>query len=243
MDRRHVLLAPALAALLAAASAPAAPADAQIRPSGFTVVPELGIAFHGDVYDDRVITTFEGTDDVVVRDLTVDPGTAPRLEGRLEYDYVPGVRFHGGVGLSWPGADLRVGEETQRDVDLSVLEVNGGATLELGEITADRIPVYAGLEVGVAHHGFGEFRWRDEFVDPSATSLAAGGRVGVEYPLMENLSLRGELKQSLVWGAFGDFEEDIAAVEGRVAGQPADTDLEGNTFSMFSLNAGLAFSF
>lgn len=241
MDRRHAY--PAVVAALLVASSLAAPADAQIRPSGFTVVPEAGVAFHGDLYDDRVITTFEGTDDVLVQDLTVDPGTALRVEGRLEYDYVPGVRFHTGVGLSWPGADVRVGEETQQDVDVSVLEVNGGATLELGEITSERIPVYAGVEAGVAHHGFDEFRWRDEFVDPSTTSLSVGGRVGVEYPLMRSLSLRGELKQSLVWGAFGDFESDIAAVEGRVAGQEANVDFEGTTFSMFSLNAGLAFSF
>jgi hypothetical protein len=242
MHRRHAFPAALVAALLAASSL-AAPADAQFRPSGFTVVPQVGIAFHGDVYDDRVITTFEGTDDVVVRNLTVDPGTALRVEGRLEYDYLPGVRFHGGLGLSWPGADVSVGDETQSGVDVSVLEINGGATLELGEITTQRLPVYVGVEAGIAHHGFDEFRWRDEFVDPSATSLTVGGRVGVEYPLMENLSLRGELKQSLVWGAFGDFESDIAAVEGRVAGQPADVDLEGNTFSMFSLNAGLAISF
>lgn len=242
MDRRSVSLAPAVAALLAA-SALAAPADAQIRPAGFTVVPELGVSFHGDFYDDRIIATFEGTDDVVVQDLTVDPGTALRVEGRLEYDYVPGVRFHGGLGLSWPSADVSVGDETQSGVGVSVVELNGGATLELGEITAEQIPVYAGVEAGIAHHGFDEFQWRDEFVDPSATSLSAGGRVGVEYPLMDNLSLRGELRQSLVWGAFGDFEEDIAAVEGRVAGQPADVDFEGNTFSMLSLNAGLALSF
>lgn len=242
MARRNAFPAAVAAALLAASSL-AIPADAQVRPSGFTVVPEVGVAFHGDFYDDRVITTFEGTDDVVLRDLAVDPGTALRVEGRLEYDWVPGVRFHGGLGLSWPSADVSVGDETQSGVDVSVLEVNGGATLELGEITAERIPVYAGVEAGIAHHGFDEFRWRDEFIDPSATSLSAGGRVGVEYPLMENLALRGELKQSLVWGAFGDFEEDIAAVEGRVAGQEADVDFEGNTFSMFSLNAGLALSF
>lgn len=242
MDTRHALLAPAVAGLLAAAAL-TVPAEAQVRPAGFTVVPQLGIGFHGDFYDDRVITTFSGTDDVVVQDLTVDPGASLRVEGRLEYDYVPGVRFHGGLGLSWPDADVQMDDDTQSDVDVSILELNGGATLELGEITTNQLPVYAGVEAGVAHHGFDEFQWRDEFVDPSATSLSLGGRVGVEYPLRSNVSLRGELKQSLVWGAFGDFESDIAAVESRAAGAQADVDFEENTFSMFSLNAGLAVSF
>lgn len=240
MDR--YVVSPLLAALAGAALL-ALPADGQVRPAGFTFVPELGVAFHGNFYDDQVITTFSGSDDVEVDRLEIDPGVSARLEGRLEYDFVPGVRFHGGVGLSWPGADIRLDDDTQRDVDVSALEVSGGATLELGEITTQRIPVYAGLEAGVVHHSFDEFPWKGEFVDPSSTSLSLGGRLGVEYPLIRNVALRGELKQTLVWGAFGDFEDDISAVESRDAGVPAETDFEGDTFSMLSLNAGVAVSF
>lgn len=244
MDRAHlsraVVVALASAALLTAATAPV---EAQFRPPGLTFVPQAGVAFHGDVYDDRTITTFAGSDAVQVNRVTVDPGVGLRFGGRVEYDFAPGFRLNGGVGLSWPGADVRIDDATQRGVDVSVLELNGGATLELGEITADRLPLYAGAEVGIVRHGFDEFRWSDEFIDPSSTSLTVGGRVGVEYPVLPSLSLRGELKQTLAWGAFGDFEEDIAAVETRQAGSRARVDFEGNTFSLPSLNVGVALSF
>lgn len=242
---RHPLLAVPLVALLAAAAL-TAPADAQERQDrrmGFTLVPQVGLAFHTAYYDDRVVTTLTEAEDIVVDRVTIDPGAAFRVEGRFEYDYVPRVRFHGGIAMSWPSADVQVGTQAQSEVAVNVLELTGGATLEIAEITDEQLPLYFGLEGGIVHHGFDEFQWRDEFIDPASTSLSLGGRLGAEYPLTENISARGELKETLVWGAYGGLEGDIQSIESRRAGVPADTDFEGNTFSMFSVNAGLTISF
>lgn len=243
MERIRIL---ALAAALALASLPAGEAAAQETGPAWSVVPEVGVVFHGDFYDGRVVTIVAGSDVAAVDRLRMDPGTALRLGARVEKEVVPAVRLHGGVGASWPGASVRrrEGDEAVRsEVDVSVVEISGGATLRLGEITAAKLPIYVGAELGLVRHGFDDLSWEGEFVDPTATSLSLGGRLGVEYPLAPGVSLRGELRQTLVRGGYGDLEEEISEVETRLEGAEAAVDFEDDSFSIFSLNAGLSVSF
>lgn len=213
--------------------------------TAWSVSPTVGITFHGNYYDDEVVTTFGGSDEIETDVTEIDPGASVRVGGRVGYDFAPGVRFHGGVFGSWPDADVSVGvgeeRRVQSDADVRVLEFTGGATVELGDVTASRLPLYLGGDIGLVNHSFDEIQWEDEFIDPSTTAIRFGARAGVEYPLASRVSLRGELGQTFVWGAYGDFEDEIAAVEARDEGlEEADTDFEGNSFSFFSLEAGLS---
>jgi opacity protein-like surface antigen len=228
-------------ALLLVLSGVGSPARAQATP--WSVSPSVGIAFHGDYYDDQVVTTFAGSDRIEADVTEIDPGASLRLGGRVGYGFVRGVRFHGGIFTSWPDAEVAVGtgadRTVQSDVGVRVLEFTGGATVDLGELTASRVPVYVGGSVGLVNHAFDEVQWEEEFVDPSTTALRFGARAGVSYPVTPRVSLRAELRQTTVWGAYGDFEDEIAAVESRQEGLEGDTDFEGNSYSIFGLDAGL----
>lgn len=239
-------------AALALIAALAGPAPLEAQSTAWSITPQVGVTFHGDYYDDRIITDFSGEDDVLVDFLDVDPGASFRVGGRVGYDFVPGVQFHGGIFASWPDADIRIdpagqgpaGRMERDDIDLRILEFNGGATIELGEVTGSRLPVFVGGDLGLVNHSFDDFLWKDlEFIDPSTTSLTLGLRGGIDYPVTSHISVRGEIRQTFVRGAFGDFEEDIENVESRAAGAPAGTDFEGNTFSLFGLDAGLSIRF
>lgn len=212
----------------------------QPLPGRLTFVPEVGVGFHSAYYDDRLITSF-ADDEVQVDRLRIDPGTSFRLGGRVEYGIRPGIRLHGGLAASWPDAESQVNQTATQDLESSVVEILGGAQLMLQELVADSsLPIYLAGDVGVIRHGIDDLEWKGAFIDASTLSLAYGGRIGFEYELAPGVTARGELKETLVSGSFGDLEGEISEVESRAAGEDADTDFEGNTFSLFSVNAGLA---
>lgn len=206
----------------------------------WSLVPELGVAFHSTYYDDRVVTDF-ADGDVDLDRLAIDPGTSVRLGLRAEYAAAPGFRIHGGVAGSWPDAEVEVNGLPRPDMDVSVLELGAGALLELGQLAADSgFPFYVAGDLVLYRHSFDDLRWEDRFLEVGTTSLALKGRLGAEYEVAPGFLLRGELAEAVVRGGFGDLEEEIARAEAEDENQPAETDLEGNTFSQFSLNAGLA---
>jgi len=238
---KRALLSVLSVALFTALSGVGSPARAQATP--WSVSPSVGFAFHGDYYDGQVVTTFAGSDRIEADVAEIDPGASLRLGGRVGYRFVRGVRFYGGIFTTWPDAEVTVGtgadRTVQSDVDVAVLEFTGGATVDLGELTSSRVPVYVGGSLGLVNHAFDEVQWEEEFVDPSTTALRFGARAGVTYRVAPRVSLQAELRQTTVWGAYGDFEDEIAAVESRQEGLEADTDFEGSSYSIFGLDAGL----
>lgn len=239
------LLALAAGLALAGLALPVAADGQPVEVGGWTIAPELGVSFHGDYYDDRVITTFEGTDDVKVDRLKIDPDASFRVGVRVERDLSPGIAVLGALAGSWPDAEVTVdGERRAEELEMSVLEVSGGLQLEFLDLIPEfQLPLYAGLEASVVRHGLDDFQWRNQFQDASGLSLGIGGRVGVDYGFAPNVSVRGEIRQSFVRGGYGDLEDEIAEAESRAEGLPADSDFDGNTFSLFSVNAGVAISF
>lgn len=215
----------------------------QVPAPSWRVVPQLGLAFHGGYYDDVVVTTFaDGA--VNVDRLEIDPGTAVRVGATAEYAFTPVVWLYGGLAGSWPEGDVVEDGELRPDIDMQVVELTAGALFRLGQWGTARVfPFYVGGDVTLAWHSFDELIWEGQPTDVTTTSLGLSGRFGVEYALGPKASLRGEARQLLIRGGYGGLEDELAAAAAQEAGMSAQTELEGNTFSAFLLNAGLVIRF
>ncbi len=218
---------------------------AQAPGSSWTIVPQLGLAFAGGYYDDLVVTTFPDGD-VDTDLLEIDPGLAVRLGVSAEYAKSSNVSLYGSVAGSWPEADVAVNgirRPENPNIDMSVLEISVGALFRLGEWAAGTkvLPFYVGGDVNLVFHSFDDLIWQGELTDVTTTSLGLSGKFGVGYAIGPKLMLRGEGRLHIVRGGFGGLEDELAAAAALDEGEPsARTDLDRNTSTIFTLNAGLA---
>ncbi len=215
---------------------------AQAQDHSWTIVPQLGLAFAGGYYDDLVRTTFPGGGSDIER-LKIDPGVAVRLAVSAEYAATSTMSLYGSLAGSWPGAEAVEDIDRLPDIDMSVYEISVGALFRLGEWAAGTkvLPFYVGGDVNLVFHSFDDLIWQGELTDVTTTSLGLSGKFGVGYAIGPKLMLRGEGRLHIVRGGFGGLEDELAAAAALDEGEPsAQTDLDGSTFTIFTLNAGLA---
>ncbi len=153
------------------------------------------------------------------------------------------MSLYGSVAGSWPEAEVVEDIDRFPDIDMSVFEISVGALFRLGEWAAGTkvLPFYVGGDVNLVFHSFNDLIWEDQLTDVTTTSLGLSGKFGVAYPIGPKLMLRGEGRLHVVRGGFGGLEDELAAAAALEKEElSAQTDLDGNTFTIFTLNAGLA---
>ncbi len=217
------------------------PTNSWAQDHSWTIVPQLGLAFAGGYFEDPVVTTFaDGDIDTDV--LAIDPGLAVRLAVSAEYAATTTVSLYGSLAGSWPDADVAVNGIPLADIGMSVYELSVGALFRLGEWAAGtkQLPFYVGGDVNLVFHSFDDLFWEGQPTDVTTTSVGLSGRFGVGYEIAPKLMLRGEGRLHIVRGGLGGLEDELAAAAARDEGLAAQTDLDGNTFTIFTLNAGLA---
>lgn len=249
---RAVLAAATVLAAVACFLAPSA-LWGQASTGPWRVVPQVGLAFHGGYYDDQVVTIFpngERDDDIAF--LGINPGPAVRVGAAVEYALTSGVWLFGGLAGNWPEADIEVNGILRSEVDMSVVEVNGGALFRLGEWGGGAVgaggarvfPFYVGGDLSLVWHSFDGLLRPDRFVDVTTTSLGISGKFGVDYPVGPRIAIRGEGRWLLIRGGFGNLEDELAAAAALDEGEPlARTELEGSSFSSFLLNGAVVIRF
>ncbi len=232
MRKRFLLLACAGVLLLPGDGwAQAAP----LSPLGsFWLAPYLGVGFQGE-YHDAIVVFADGDREL----LRLDPGTAIAYGVQVGYRTGMAWTVHANLSHSVPEARYVENNNVRPNVDLKTTQLELGLLYDLSTFPiADKIaPFFIGGGLSLTFHSFDPFRWDDEFIEPSSTSIGVHGLAVLDIPLAPKVSLRGQAKLTASSLALGDLNDKIAFAEGTAI----VNSLDGGIATYFVLSAGLTF--
>ena len=232
MNKSFLLLVSAAVLLL---PGPARAQAVPLSPLGsFWVTPYVGVGFQGE-YHDAVVQFADGDREL----LRLEPGSAIVYGVHAGYRSGTALTVQASLSLSVPEATYVEDNNIRPKVDLKTTQFDLGLLYDLSTFpVAGRIaPFLIGGGLSFTFHSFDPFRWDDDFIEPSSTSIGVHGLAALDIPLAPKLSLRGQAKLTATSLSLGDLNDKIGLAEGTAI---ANT-LDGGISTYLVLSAGLTF--